>query len=104
MAADPVERTRTRVLIAEDQYLMREGIRRRLGDHPGVDIVGVVEDHDGVIDATEALAPDVVLMDIKMPPTHTMEGVQAAHAIKARWPATGIVVLSQHDDEEYVWA
>ena len=104
MPGRPVERGRTRVLIAEDQYLMREGIRRLLEDHPGIEIVGVVEDRDGVVAGVDALSPDVVLMDIKMPPTHTMEGVEAAHAIKARRPATGIVVLSQHDDEEYVWA
>jgi DNA-binding NarL/FixJ family response regulator len=83
---------------------MREGIRRLLEDHPDIEIVGVVGDRDAVIDAVGTLLPDVVLMDIKMPPTHTMEGVEAAHAVKARWPATGVVVQSQHDDEEYVWA
>ena len=50
------------------------------------------------------LRPDVVLMDVKMPPTHSMEGIEAAHAIKAERPDTGVVVLTQHDDEGYVWA
>jgi DNA-binding NarL/FixJ family response regulator len=94
----------TRVLIAEDQYLMREGVRRLLEDRPGIDVVGVVGDRDAVVEAVDELAPDVVLMDIKMPPTHTVEGIEAAHAVKARRPETGVVVLSQHDDEEYVWA
>lgn len=95
---------RLKVLIAEDQYLMREGTRRLLEEHGGLDVVGVASDYDGVLAETRRLRPDVVLMDIKMPPTHSMEGIEAAHAIKAEFPETGIVILSQHDDEGYVWA
>lgn len=95
---------RLRVLVAEDQYLMREGIRRILAEQPDMEIVGVAADYDSVIDGARRLRPDVVLMDIKMPPTNTMEGILAAHLIKSELPGTGIVVLSQHDDESYVWA
>ena len=93
-----------RVLLAEDQYLMREGTRRLLEDVPGIDVVGDASDFDTVLAETRRLKPDVVLMDIKMPPTHSMEGIEAAHIIKRQLPATGVVVLSQHEDEGYVWA
>lgn len=95
---------RLRVLIAEDQYLTREGTRRLLADVPGVEVVGDASDYDSVLAEARRLEPDVVLMDIKMPPNHSMEGVDAAHVIKQERPETGIVVLSQHDDEGYVWA
>lgn len=95
---------RLRVLIAEDQYLMREGTKRLLDEHGGLDVVGVASDYDGVLAEVRRLRPDVVLMDIKMPPTHSMEGIEAAHVIKGELPDTGVVILSQHDDEGYVWA
>lgn len=93
-----------RVLIAEDQYLMREGTRRLLAEVPGIDVVGEASDYDSVLAESRHLKPDVVLMDIKMPPTHSTEGIEAAHIIKRELPDTGVVVLSQHDDEGYVWA
>ena len=99
MADEPL-----RVLIAEDAYLTREGTRRLLAERDEVEVVGAVGDLDGVLAEARRLEPDVVLMDVKMPPTHTMEGIEAAHAIKAERPSTGIVMLTQHDDEEYVWA
>ncbi|MGH3510353.1 MAG: response regulator, partial [Nocardioidaceae bacterium] len=92
-----------RVLIAEDQYLTREGTRRLL-EEQGIDVVGVAGDYDGVLERARALRPDVVLMDVKLPPTFSMEGITAAHVIKEELPATGVVVLTQHDDEEYVWS
>lgn len=95
---------RLRVLIAEDQYLMREGTKRLLDEHGGLDVVGVASDYDSVLGEVRRLRPDVVLMDIKMPPTHSMEGIEAAHVIKSELPDTGVVILSQHDDEGYVWA
>lgn len=90
-------------MIAEDQYLTREGTRRLLEDQ-GIDVVGVAGDYDAVLEQARDLRPDVVLMDVKMPPTFSMEGIQAAHVIKRERPRTGVVVLTQHDDEEYVWA
>jgi DNA-binding NarL/FixJ family response regulator len=93
-----------RVLIAEDAYIAREGTRRLLEEHGGLEVVGTADDYDSVLAEARRLEPDVVLMDVKMPPTHSMEGIEAAHAIKAERPETGVVVLTQHDDEEYVWA
>jgi DNA-binding NarL/FixJ family response regulator len=93
-----------RVLIAEDQYLLREGTRRLLDEVDGVEVVGTAADYEEVLQQARALLPDVVLMDVKMPPTETTEGIRAAHAIKAERPKTGVLVLTQHDDESYVWA
>jgi DNA-binding NarL/FixJ family response regulator len=83
---------------------MREGTRRLLEEQDDVEVVGTAGDLDSVLTEARRLQPDVVLMDVKMPPTHTTEGIDAAHAIKAERPETGIVMLTQHDDEEYVWA
>ena len=93
-----------RVLVAEDQYLTREGTVRLLEEQAGIDVVGTAGDFHDVLEAARRLRPDVVLMDVKMPPTNTTEGIDAAHLIKAERPSTGVVVLTQHDDEEYVWA
>jgi DNA-binding NarL/FixJ family response regulator len=98
------DETRLRVLLAEDGFIAREGTRRLLADLPGVEVVDAVADYDEVLSAARRLEPDVVLMDVKMPPTYSMEGIVAAHEIKRERPETGVVVLSQHDDEEYVWA
>jgi DNA-binding NarL/FixJ family response regulator len=98
------ESPRLRLLIAEDQYLTREGTRRLLEDRDELEVVGVASDLDSVLAEARRLRPDVVLMDIKMPPSYSMEGIEAAHAIKAQWPQTGVVMLTQHDDEGYVWA
>jgi DNA-binding NarL/FixJ family response regulator len=98
-----VDLPKLRVLIAEDQYLTREGTRRLL-EEQGVEVVGVAGDYDSVLEQNRALRPDVVLMDVKMPPTFSMEGIDAAHVVKRESPSTGVVVLTQHDDEEYVWA
>ena len=94
---------RMTVLIAEDHYLMREGTRRLLAEREDVEVVGVAADYDGVLSEARRLRPDVVLMDIKMPPTYAMEGIAVAHAIKEERPETGVVILTQHDNESYVW-
>jgi CheY-like chemotaxis protein len=96
--------TNLRVLIAEDHYLQREGTRRLLEEVEGVEVVGTAADYEGVLQQARALRPDVVLMDVKMPPTETTEGIRAAHAIKAEQPGVGVLVLTQHDDDSYVWA
>lgn len=100
---EPSER-RLRVLIAEDQYLMREGTRRLLLEVPGIEVVGDASDYDSTLAEARRLRPDVILMDVKMPPTHSMEGIEAAHVIKEERPETGVVILTQHEDEGYVWA
>ncbi|HEY2438321.1 MAG TPA: response regulator transcription factor, partial [Solirubrobacteraceae bacterium] len=93
-----------RLLIAEDQYLAREGTRRLLEERDELEVVGVASDLATVLAEARRLKPDVVLMDIKMPPDYSMEGIEAAHAIKEERPQTGVVMLTQHDDEGYVWA
>jgi len=95
---------RLRVLLAEDQFLTREGTRRLLEERDDVEVVGTAEDFASVIAEARRLEPDVVVMDVKMPPTYTMEGIEAAHRIRAERPRTGVLVLTQHDDEAYVWA
>ncbi len=93
-----------RVVIAEDQYLTREGTRRLLDDRDEIEVVGVACDLDSVLAEARRWRPDVILMDIKMPPSYSMEGIEAAHLIKGERPETGVVMLTQHDDEGYVWA
>jgi DNA-binding NarL/FixJ family response regulator len=96
--AEPV-----RVVIAEDNYLVREGTRRLLEDSGEVQVVAAVGSADELLDAVDRLLPDAVLTDIRMPPGHDMEGIAAAHAIRARHPHVGVVVLSQHADAAYAF-
>ena len=95
---------RLRVLLAEDFYLTREGTRRLLEERSELEVVGAAGDYDEVLRQFRSLKPDVILMDVKMPPTYTMEGIDAARVVKAERPNTGVVMLTQHDDESYVWA
>lgn len=90
-----------RVVIAEDNYLVREGTRRLLEDSGEVEVVEVVGDAPELLQAVNRLVPDVVITDIRMPPEHGMEGIEAAHRIRAEHPETGVVVLSQYSDAEY---
>lgn len=92
-----------RVVIAEDSYLVREGTRRLLEDG-GVEVVAALGDAVDLVHAVDEHRPDAVVTDIRMPPTHHMEGIEAALAIRARYPAIGVVVLSQHVDEEYAFS
>lgn len=84
-----------RVVIAEDNLLMREGIRSVLRLEEDVDVVGECGDYDALIDAVEQYEPDVVITDIRMPPSMTDEGIRAVAAIRASRPGIGIIVLSQ---------
>jgi DNA-binding NarL/FixJ family response regulator len=79
---------RLRVVIAEDNYLVREGTRRLLEDSGAVEVVAAVGDGTELRDAVRRLSPDAVLTDIRMPPGHHMEGIDAAHAIRAAHPAS----------------
>jgi DNA-binding NarL/FixJ family response regulator len=92
-----------RVVLAEDNYLVREGTRRLLEDSGEVQVVAAVGDAEELRDAVRRLAPAAVVTDIRMPPGHHMEGIVAAHAIRADHPGTGVVVLSQHTDESYAF-
>jgi len=93
-----------RIVIAEDNYLVREGLRRLLEDSGEVSVLACVGTAIELLDAVRRLAPDAVLTDIRMPPTHRMEGIEAAHEIRAAYPSTGVVVLSQHSEESYALA
>lgn len=90
-----------RVILAEDNYLVREGTRQLLEIGGAVEVVAAVGSAVELLAAVEADPPDAVLTDIRMPPTHTMEGIVAAREIRARHPGVGVVVLSNHADEEY---
>ncbi len=96
--------SRVRVVIAEDNYLVREGTRRLLEDTGEVEVIAAVNDAEQLMDAVRRLRPDVVLTDIRMPPGHHMEGIAAAHTIRANYPGIGVAVLSQHTDESYAFA
>ena len=89
-----------RVVIADDELLLREGLYRLLSE-VGVEVVGTVGDAAGLMQAVALDRPDVALVDIKMPPTHTDEGLTAAIAIRDRHPAVGVLVLSHFLDSRY---
>jgi DNA-binding NarL/FixJ family response regulator len=93
-----------RVVIAEDNYLVREGVRRLLEDSGQIEVVACVGNAGELLDAVRRLTPNVVLTDIRMPPGHHMEGIEAARAIRTEHPKIGVVVLSQHTDESYARA
>jgi DNA-binding NarL/FixJ family response regulator len=92
-----------RVVFAEDDYLVREGTAALLGQVGEVEIVEAVADLDALMAAVERHDPDAVLTDIRMPPTKTTEGIQAALRIRREHPGTGVVVLSQYAEEEYAY-
>lgn len=92
------------LVLAEDNYLIRAGLAQLLEAHPDVDLVATCDDLDSLVAAVEGHAPQVVLTDIRMPPTGTDEGIQAANRFRDSAPATGVVVLSQHDEAEYALA
>ena len=93
-----------RVVIAEDTYLVREGIRRLLEPEPDIELVAACEDLPSLLDAIEAEQPDVVLTDIRMPPTSQDEGIRVADRLRETSPETGVVVLSQFAEPEYALA
>jgi len=90
-----------RIVIAEDNYLVREGTRRLLEDSQEVGVLAAVGTALELLDAVARLRPAAVLIDIRMPPGHQLEGIEAAHAIRAAHPEVGVVVLSQHANEAY---
>jgi DNA-binding NarL/FixJ family response regulator len=89
-----------RILIAEDSVLLRAGLERLLADE-GFDVVGSVHDGPSVVKAAAALRPDVAIVDIRMPPTHTDEGLRAALEMRRMMPEIGILILSQYVEERY---
>ena len=92
-----------RVVFAEDNYLVREGTAALLGELSDVDLVATASSRDELIAAVDEHRPDAVLTDIRMPPTNTTEGIEAARDIRRRYPETGVVVLSQFAEEDYAY-
>ncbi|MGH2673780.1 MAG: adenylate/guanylate cyclase domain-containing protein [Actinomycetota bacterium] len=93
-----------RIVLGEDNVLVREGVRALLDSYEDIDVVGVAADAPSLLSAAEEHQPDVVVTDIKMPPNFQLEGIDCAHAIREKHPGTGVVVLSAHDDEAYAIA
>ena len=89
-----------RVMIAEDGVLLREGLARLFADE-GHEITAAVGDALGLIEAIERERPDVCIVDVRMPPTFTDEGLRGALEIRQRWPGTPVLVLSQYVEERY---
>jgi DNA-binding NarL/FixJ family response regulator len=89
-----------RVIVADDSVLLREGVTRLL-EKAGFEVVGHAADREELMRKARAHKPDVAIIDIRMPPTHTDEGLQAARAIREEMPGTGVVVLSAYIEEAY---
>ncbi len=92
-----------RVVFAEDNYLVREGTAALLQSSGEVELVGMASSLDELLLAVEQLKPEAVLTDIRMPPTNTTEGIDAARRIREEHPEIGVVVLSQFAEEEYAY-
>ena len=91
-----------RIVIADDAALIREGIAHLLTES-GLEVVDQVGDADALLTSVRDRRPDVALVDIRMPPTHTDEGLRAAREIRSRYPETAVLVLSQHLEPDYAW-
>ena len=92
------------VFLADDNLLVREGVRALIDRQADLQIVGVASDYDETVEGASACAPNVLVTDIRMPPSFNREGIEAAKEVRKRHPGTGIVVLSQYDDPEYAVA
>ena len=89
------------VFLADDNLIVREGVRTLLSMSPDITVVGVAGDYDELVAAAGELAPQVVVTDIRMPPSFRSEGIDAAKEVRRRHPGTGIVILSQYEEPEY---
>src|SRR6266566_2873305 len=88
------------VFLADDNLIVREGVRALINARKDLNVVGVADDYE-LVSGAEATRPQVLVTDIRMPPTFTREGIDAAREVRKRHPGTGVVVLSQYDDPEY---
>src|SRR5437868_3269240 len=93
-----------RVVLAEDHYLLREGVRRLLESQPELEVVAVCDDLDSLLAAVARERPDVVVTDIRMPPGNLDEGIRAAEQLRTTDPGVGVVVLSQYLEPRYALA
>jgi DNA-binding NarL/FixJ family response regulator len=92
-----------RVVFADDNYLVREGVSALLAEVDEIELVGTAADPYSLLKSVVEHQPDAVLTDIRMPPSHTNEGIEAAKRIRAEHPGTGVVVLSQYVEEDYAF-
>ena len=96
---------RISVLLSDDSTIVREGVQALLAREPDIDVVGVAADYDELIESAERTCPRVLVTDIRMPPSHRREGIEAAKEVRRRRrPDTGVVILSQYPDAEYALA
>ena len=93
-----------RLVLAEDHYLVREGVRRLLEGTPGLEVAAVCGDLDALLAAVESASPDVVVTDIRMPPGNADEGIRASARLRETHPDVGVVVLSQYSEPSYALA
>lgn len=93
-----------RLILGEDSFIVREGLRELLASHPEVEVLAACGDLDELLEAVGELNPDVVMTDIRMPPTNTDEGIQIAARLRDSHPRVGVVVLSQYSHAGYVLA
>lgn len=91
-----------RVIVAEDDLLMRRGVVAAVTSLDDIEVVAECASKDELLDAVAELGPELVITDIRMPPTHTSEGIDAARTIRSSAPTTAVVVLSQHVEPDYV--
>ena len=89
------------VFLADDNLIVREGVRALIERNADLRVVGVAADYDGVIDGCAKFEPQVLVTDVRMPPSFRREGIDAAREVRSRFPGTGVVILSQYDDPEY---
>jgi DNA-binding NarL/FixJ family response regulator len=92
-----------RIVIADDNKVYREGVRAVVEFDGEFEVVSAVDRSEALLAAVDELRPDAVITDIRMPPTHHMEGIEAAHEIRRRHPTIGVLVLSQHADDSYAF-
>jgi DNA-binding NarL/FixJ family response regulator len=93
-----------RVVLAEDNALLREGLSRLIAAEPDLELAGTCSDLPGLLAAVDEEPPDVVVTDIRMPPSGTDEGIRAANSVRERHPGVGVVVLSQYANPDYALA
>jgi class 3 adenylate cyclase/ActR/RegA family two-component response regulator len=96
--------SRIGLFLADDNLIVREGVRVLLEMEDDFEVLGTAEDYDGLVAGAEETAPQVVVTDIRMPPTFGREGIDAAKEVRKRHPGTGVVILSQYDDPDYAIA
>jgi adenylate cyclase len=97
----PTKQCSITVFLADDNVIVREGVRALLAAEDDLEVAGVAADYDELIDGATSVAPHVIVTDIRMPPSFRREGIDAAKEVRKRHPGTGVVVLSQYDDPAY---